>query len=243
MYDGYVWTTRVLIWQQEIMEILLLWSSAMLLPPIFHLSYFAMNIKATCSFLSLLASDRYILSKRLIKVLSLSVNVGLPCHAIESVQFNPAIHQQCYQHVPGAIEDLVEKMNTHVYWWTLDFEYNLAININWLSNCLLLECDGNLYINTAMHLFIYTYMLEIFLLSGYHWFPLGCFCVENKVTDDDKQKSLLSLLHHPMMKLNCRIKNENKKCNSYTRITEWLSQLSTFPWIWSCVVRFPHFFW
>ena len=69
MYNGYVRTTRVLI-RQEIMEILSLRSNAMLLPPIFYFSYFAMNIKTTCSFLSLLASDTCILSKKLIKVLS-----------------------------------------------------------------------------------------------------------------------------------------------------------------------------
>ena len=69
MYNGYVRTTRVLI-RQEIMEILLLRSNAMLLPPIFYFSYFAMNIKATCSFLSLLASNTCILSKKLIIVLS-----------------------------------------------------------------------------------------------------------------------------------------------------------------------------
>ena len=69
MYNGYVQTTRGLI-QQEIMEILLLQSNAMLLPPIFYFSYFAMNIKATCSFHSLLASNTCILSKQLIKTLS-----------------------------------------------------------------------------------------------------------------------------------------------------------------------------
>jgi hypothetical protein len=68
MYDGYVQTTRVLI-RQEIMEILLLQSSTILLPPIFYFSYFAMNIKARWTFLSLLASDTCILSKQLIKVL------------------------------------------------------------------------------------------------------------------------------------------------------------------------------
>jgi hypothetical protein len=69
MYDGYVRTTRVLI-RQEIMEILSLRSNAMLLPPIFYFSSFAMNIKATCSFISPLASDTCILSKQLIKTLS-----------------------------------------------------------------------------------------------------------------------------------------------------------------------------
>ena len=43
-----------------------LWSSAILLPPLFYFSYFAMNIKATCSFLSLLVSDTGFLSKQLI---------------------------------------------------------------------------------------------------------------------------------------------------------------------------------
>ena len=70
MYDGYVQTTRVFN-RQEIMEILSLWSSAMLLPPIFYFSYFAMNINATCSLHSLLAIYTCILlSEQLIKVSS-----------------------------------------------------------------------------------------------------------------------------------------------------------------------------
>jgi hypothetical protein len=81
--DGYVRTIRVLI-QQEIMEILSLRSNAMLLSPIFYFSYFAMNIKATCSFLSLLASDTCILSKKIIKVLSSCTKSKINNHFIMS---------------------------------------------------------------------------------------------------------------------------------------------------------------
>jgi hypothetical protein len=64
------------------MEILLLRSNAMLLPPIFYFGYFAMNIKATGSFLSLLASDTCILSKKLIKVLRICTKSKINNHFI-----------------------------------------------------------------------------------------------------------------------------------------------------------------
>ena len=96
MYDGYVRTTRVLIWQ-EIMEILSLRSSAMLIPPIFYFSYFAMNIKATCLFLSLLASNTCILSKKLIKVLSSCTKSKINNHFIMVMgNFSCSIHERLY---------------------------------------------------------------------------------------------------------------------------------------------------
>jgi hypothetical protein len=49
------------------MEILFLRLSAILLPPIFYSSYFAINIKAISKILSLLASTTFILSKKAIK--------------------------------------------------------------------------------------------------------------------------------------------------------------------------------
>ena len=61
MYDGYVQTIRVQI-QQEIMKIWSLRLSAILLPPIFYFSHFAMNIKATWTIVSLLASEQYLYS-------------------------------------------------------------------------------------------------------------------------------------------------------------------------------------
>ncbi len=82
MYNGYVRTSRVLI-RQEIMEILSLWLNAMLLPPIFYFSDFAMNIKATCSFHSLLASNTCILSKQLIKELSSCIKSKINNHFIK----------------------------------------------------------------------------------------------------------------------------------------------------------------
>ena len=64
------------------MEILSLRSNAMLLPPIFYFSYFAMNIKATSSFLWLIASDTCILSEKLIKVLSSCTKSKINNHLI-----------------------------------------------------------------------------------------------------------------------------------------------------------------
>ena len=74
MYNGYVQTIQVLI-RHEIMEVLSLQLSAILLPPIFYFSDFPMNIKAKWTFVSLLASDNGIQSKKLVEVLSSCSNL------------------------------------------------------------------------------------------------------------------------------------------------------------------------
>ena len=95
MHDGYVRTTRVLIWQ-EIMEILSLRSSAMLIPPIFYFSYFAMNIKAACSLLA----TRVL--KQLRKVLSTYTKLKIKNHfnfILVMGKFSGSIHEQLYNYI------------------------------------------------------------------------------------------------------------------------------------------------